>query len=46
MRQFNGSVDMKFEPNGLRVGFSLNLPADSPLGPPDIAEEMDIATEA
>lgn len=46
VRRFNGSVDMKFEPNGLRVGFSLNLPTDSPLGPPDVAEEMDIATEA
>jgi two-component sensor histidine kinase len=41
VRRFNGSVDMKFEPNGLRVGFSLNLP----LGQADITEEMDIATE-
>jgi two-component sensor histidine kinase len=45
VRRFNGSVDMKFEPSGLRVALSLNLPADSPLGPADIAEEMDIATE-
>jgi two-component sensor histidine kinase len=29
VRRFNGSVEMKFEPNGLRVTFSLDLPPDS-----------------
>jgi two-component sensor histidine kinase len=45
VRRFNGALEMKFEPNGLRVSFSLNLPGDSRAGPADVAEEMHIATE-
>lgn len=35
-QQFNGSVDMQFEPTGLRCNLSLALPDDAELKPPGI----------
>jgi two-component sensor histidine kinase len=40
LKQFNGSVDMQFEPNGLRVTLSVILPPDFEIRPADIASEQ------
>ena len=42
----NGSLEMKFEPLGLRVSFSLNLPSDAVVGPAEDAEQMTGAADA
>jgi two-component sensor histidine kinase len=40
LKQFNGCVDMQFEPNGLRVKLSVILPPDFEIRPADIASEQ------
>ena len=40
LKQFNGSVDMQFEPNGLRVKLSVILPPDFEVRSPGLAREQ------
>jgi two-component sensor histidine kinase len=40
LKQFNGSVDMQFEPTGLRVKLSVILPPDFEIRSPGIAREQ------